>query len=206
VHSVRARLVRLPVQDAALSRRRTGFDSPTSYLIQNVRPGVVTEACRSDTAATTALRGGALVRLRAPSRRAMVRATDCRYGRMVRLSPFKRNDVGSIPTGGTCVTARRLTERPPSYKGCTKVRLLPSRSVRNEQRGIKVLAAAHSVLTRAGDGSSPSDPTIETSTGRPAARIPHPGHRRDERWSGDVGSSPGTATNSRGPVLSKPVL
>src|SRR5262249_49366015 len=29
-HSVRARLVRLLVQDAALSRRRTGFDSPTS--------------------------------------------------------------------------------------------------------------------------------------------------------------------------------
>jgi hypothetical protein len=78
---------------------------------------------------------------------------------MVRLSPFKRNDVGSIPTGGTCVTARRLTERPPPYKGCMKVRLLPSRSARKEQRGIKVLAAAHSVLTRASEGSSPSDPT-----------------------------------------------
>ena len=28
----------------------------------------------------------------------------------------------------------------------------------NEEDGIKVLAAAHSVLTRAGDGSSPSGP------------------------------------------------
>ena len=30
----------------------------------------------------------------------------------------------------------------------------------------------------------------EAGTGRPAARIPHPRHRREERWSGDVGSSP----------------
>ena len=49
---------------------------------------------------------------------------------------------------------------PTPYKGQTTVRLRPG-LLMEDDNGIKVLAAAHSVLTRASDGSSPSGPTEE---------------------------------------------
>ena len=124
----------------------SGFDS----RLPDLRPGVVTEACRSDTAAAVVrLHLGPLIAAMAEwlGTRLLSETMQVRF----LLAALER-------------TARRLTERPPSYKGRTKVRLLPSRSARRKttrQQGIKVLAAAHSVLTRVGDGSSPSGP-IET--------------------------------------------
>ena len=40
-----------------------------------------------------------------------------------------------------------------------------------------MLEAACLALNQVGEGSNPSDPTRKPGTGRPAARIPHPGHR-----------------------------
>jgi hypothetical protein len=112
----------------ASGARDSQFDSGHPDL----RPGVVTEACRSDTAA-------AVVRLH-------LGPLDIEKGEI-------GNDDAKIETPASDRFRGRGVKAAQQTFNLAGEGSIPSGPI-----GIKVLAAAHSVLTRASEGSSPSDP------------------------------------------------